>query len=480
LSNNKGKMAVTRNRNKATGSGNSGQRQPPRQGNGQNNGAQGDQNATQNGNNPAGNAPVLDALDPQVLQNTNALLMQLLQQQVDSNQGRAVAPNVANLLQMMQARQPASAVVAPENVNNAQNSGNAKRKPAPNAANQAQLQEELVIAQAAKRHKAAKEKGQSQMEVFIKAGIKKDLWRGVKMAYGEKQQREVAALCLKVLNLSDFKGNSLDVKKRVIAWIDTYFGVVTKEINEHRGYVQTQIRGFVLKYMQANNGYFPPSELLLACLERKIDLNNEDQVQVFELYWDNLLSKAAGNKHDWSPAHSHYVRITDGAPPNNPNSLYITPSTEAFLVAVIESNEERWAETYRQKQANPGKQIAFFPTWKDNTREPPTESADGKIVYVYGDEFLGKYTEANKGQTRNPGWTKKGRNRFKALMALNKAAREKPETLALEQAFLNRLRAKYNLTCRNKEEEDRNKRRKNKNKKEVVEEEESEGEWDEI
>ena len=93
---------------------------------------------------------------------------------------------------------------------------------------------------------------------------------------------------------------------------------------------------------------------------------------------------------------------------------------------------------------------------------------------------MGKYTDQNKGQTRNPGWTKKDRTRFKELIALNKAARAKPKTLALEQEFLNRLRAKYNLTCSNKEEEDRNKRRKNKNKKEVVEEEESEGEGDAI
>jgi hypothetical protein len=230
--------------------------------------------------------------------------------------------------------------------------------------------------------------------------------------------------------------------------------------------------------MEANNGYFPSSAMLLACLERKIDLEKAADAQFFEVYWDGLLPKTTGNKHDWSPAHSHYVKITDGAPPNSPNSLYITPSTEAFVVAVIESNEERWVETYRQKQANPGKTIAFFPTWQDETQEPPTQSDDGKTIYVYGDQFLGKYTDQNKGQTKNPGWTKKGRDRFKELIALNKAARAKPQTLALEQEFLNRLRAKYNLTAPNKEEEDKNKRRKN--KKEVVEEVESEGEWDAI
>jgi len=101
----------------------------------------------------------------------------LLQQQVAGNQGQAIAPSMANLLQMMQARQPETALVAPKNVNNAQVSGTAKRKTAPNAANQAQLQEELEIAHAAKRHKDAKEKGQSQMELHIKAGIKKNLWR---------------------------------------------------------------------------------------------------------------------------------------------------------------------------------------------------------------------------------------------------------------------------------------------------------------
>jgi endonuclease/exonuclease/phosphatase family metal-dependent hydrolase len=463
-------MVVTRNQNKAAGNGNSVQRQPPRQDNGQNNEAQG---------NSGDNAQVLGAMDPQVLQNTNALLMQLLQQQVAGNEGQAIAPSMANLLQMIQARQPETALVAPENVNNAQVSGTAKRKTAPDAANQAQLQEELEIAHAAKKHKEAKEKGQSQTELHIKAGIKKDLWRGIKLAYGERQQRNAALLCLSVLNYSDYKGDSREVKERKNAWVDTYFTVVAREINEHRGYVSTQIRGFFLKYMEANNGDFPSCELLLACLQRNIDLNNPVHAQVFELYWDSLLHKAAGNKHDWPPAHSHYVRITDGAPPNSPNSLYITPSTEAFLVAVIESNEERWKETFRQKQANPGKQIAFFPTWKDNNTVPPTQSADGKIIYVYGDEFLGKYTDPNKGQSKNPGWTKAGRDRLKALIALNKAARAKPETLALEQAFLNTLRAKYNLTCRTKEEEDRNKRRKNKNKQEVVEEE-SDGEWDEI
>ena len=434
-----------------------------------------------NGNNSNANAPGLNALDPQVLQNTNAMLMQMLQNQVAANNGQPANANMANMLQMMQASMAGSAHVAPETNNNARNAAAPKRKAAPYAPDEGQLANELEIAKAAKMHKDAKTKGQSQMEVLIKQVIKRDVWRAVKLAYGEKKQRKAAELCLSALNLRDFQGNSNEVKKRRQDWVDNYFRVVTGQTNEHRGYVQTQIRGAALKYMEANDGNFPPVEKLLACLERKIDLDNEEDAKVFEVYWDTLIPKAAGNKHDWNTAHSHYVRMCDGAPPNKPHSLYVTPSTEAFLVAVCESNEERWAETYRQKQLNPGKQVYFCPDWDPKKGEPPLVSADGKYVYAYGDKFFGKYTDANKGQSRNPGWTKAGRDRLIELAALNKEARAKPQTLALEQAFLDKLRAKYGLTCHSQEEENRNKRRKNKKAKVVEEEEEEdEGEWDQI
>jgi hypothetical protein len=339
----------------------------------------------------------------------------------------------------------------------------------------------LEIAKAAKRHKDAKKSGMSQMEILIKHIIKSDVWRGVKLAFGVKNQKQAAGLCLTALNLKDFQGDSDEVKKKRQEWIDHYYGVVTRETNEHRGYVQTQIRHAVLKYMAVHGGNFPPSEKFVACLERKLDLDSEADYHVFQLYWDTLIPKAAGNKHDWNTSHSHYMRMCDGAPPNNPESLYVTPSTEAFLVATLESNEERWAETYRQKLAHPGQKVHFFPTWDYKKGQPLTESPNGEYVYVYGDQFLGKYTDSNKGQTRNPGWTKAGRNRLKELAALNKAARANPENVAFEQKFLDKLRAKYGLTCQTQDEENLNKRRKNKKTKEVdEEEEESDGEWDQI
>lgn len=84
-------------------------------------------------------------------------------------------------------------------------------------------------------------------------------------------------------------------------------------------------------------------------------------------------------------------------------------------------------------------------------------------MHCYGPSFQGRHTNARAGQDPYSGWTNEGIQTFNALAIANKTARQKPETLALEERFLAELKQELGLVADSAEEERRNKRRKGKN-----------------
>ena len=403
-------------------------------------------------------------------------------------------PVAANLLQALQVIQasglslgaptPGVAAAASLPTSNAAllealNSATAKRKLATPDDDSSDLKAQMKNDSARRKAKQAKKNAPKEMNALITSTVKAQLWKGVKIPYGTNQQEKAAEMCLDAMNLEGFQGNSPKEKEDRAEWILTYMPKVTTAINNQRSYVQKQIQKSCFKWMDSHSGKMPEMSKLLACMERKVDITKGNGWEYALFYWDELIPHAVGNRHDWNEAKRYYFTMSKAAPPNKPDKPYVTPSTEAFALACIESNHTRWAAVRAKQLENPGRNYSVKSKYEKDEPEE-TQSKDKKTWYLNGEKYMSKYTNPLQGQDPNPGWTKQGRDRFKELCKLSKEAREKPTSLTKEEEILNKLREVNGIEGKTIEEERKLKRRSDNSKKAAMELEEEEDDFDEI
>jgi hypothetical protein len=331
------------------------------------------------------------------------------------------------------------------------------------------------------KHKKAKKKGkeidEDETPRLIRECIHKHLWALSKFVNGEQSQDKVAAKCLELLNIKEFNGQGEQYDADRAEWIKAYGPGVTAQLNTHRSYVQNRCREACIRWMDNHEGTLPSEELLLKCLERKIDLKNDDEVAVMKWYWDDLLAMAAGNAEDWNVDKRHYVLLSTGAPPKNPESPYITPSTEAIAMTFIDNNRTRWPALFAAKQLYPkAKEIRARAKVHEGTEEFTWyKGRVGGVLLCNGEKYLTKYTETAAGQQEFTGWSKAGRDYNVAKKALNEKARKAKGTKKFEQAILDMIRADNDKTAASALEERNAKRRKSGKAKAPIVEDDDDG-----
>lgn len=232
----------------------------------------------------------------------------------------------------------------------------------------AQMKAELAVVRAKKRSK----KGATEMENLIDDTVKAKLWASAKIVSCARQREKVAGECLDLMDLEEYQGDDPETKANKEEWVTAFGPKVVKFLNKHRSYVQTNINKACVKWMDKNNGELPSKAELEAIINRTCDPNDNTQWPLIKWYWDEALAAAAGNKADWHTDHRHYLTISKAAPPKNPDAVYITPITEAYLVACIESNRDKWTEMYRIKNMD---EYSDVEKWKPNQKV--TKDADG-------------------------------------------------------------------------------------------------------
>ena len=123
------------------------------------------------------------------------------------------------------------------------------------------------------------------------------------------------------------------------------------------------------------------------------------------------------------------------APPYSPKRPYITPQTEAFAVVMIKNCCTKWPLLLKEKQKSKAP-VHYM--------KGPVTKSHANLNYIditAKPEFMGKYSSFDAGQQHFGGWKMEGIKHYKELVALNKEACSKPETLVLEKEILDRLRA---------------------------------------
>jgi len=198
-------------------------------------------------------------------------------------------------------------------------------------------------------------KAKKGMENLIRDVVRNHLFRIIKFIPNLEVQKIAVKKVRKWLNFSAMRGDSLEAQQLADEFDEANGSLVTRLLNEHRSYVTSQVKEVMHKYFLAHNNTLPTPEELVALLTRDFEVQgpepglNEDDYAQLRWYITEFLPKACGNQADWGPDHHLYMTVQKGAPPKRPKRLYVTSTTEAFGVWVVENNREAWPAQWAAK-----------------------------------------------------------------------------------------------------------------------------------
>lgn len=286
------------------------------------------------------------------------------------------------------------------------------------------------------RKKGYDKRNQGYADLVVKK-TKRELWRTVKFLSNEETEIAATERCLDLMNIREFmltndKGKDVVIKQKRSDFVATYRGDCREGTNEQRSYVQSQMKKVFNKTM--DNGGVPPSIAdVYKVVTRDIPLpSDSDEAQqeeherlmvIFLWYWDELLSKCAGNIY-WRDSIRRHQCISIAT---HEGKHCITSSTEAMCALMYDNCRDKWEKMYKKKQADP---TAKLPKKKD---DPET------------DELSGKYSDAQSGQAKYGGWNSEGLEKFQLVVGQVKAARKTEKSAQLEQICLDMVRHRYKI-----------------------------------
>ena len=203
---------------------------------------------------------------------------------------------------------------------------------------------------------AQKNHAKKEMLLLIKDGVKHGLWRRIKIIESPEVRRQAALFLLAILNFLSMEGDSIEAKKLQDGWLRVYETFVCKLLNEHRSYVQQRLKLVVYAWYKKHDNTMPPMDLLLALIRRDFALQagppaalSEEDYDVLSWWITQVLPIAAGNQCDWGAEHYQYMTVQEGHYPDNANKLYVSDSTEAIAVWIIENNYTCWPAQWAAK-----------------------------------------------------------------------------------------------------------------------------------
>jgi hypothetical protein len=230
-----------------------------------------------------------------------------------------------------------------------------------------------------------------------------------------------------------------DRKVAQAKWVNDNTEVVRKMYNNQRNYVQGQIRDLMVKALY-DGKTVPNTKQVQKIVERNESfLKTEEGREMFDFYWDHLLMKVGG-RENWNQHIRHHKTISAAYHPRTPGGRVfecMSSKLEAFVLVVFENCYKKWEYIAEEKKTNGWNHVC------DDKHE----------------KMQTLYTSSKGGQQQWGGWTKEGRDVFKAYADANKAARKTKASKRAEQACLTRLRIHHKLEGPDKKEPKKKKRK---------------------
>ena len=201
-----------------------------------------------------------------------------------------------------------------------------------------------------------------------------------------------------------------DLKQAQADWVAAHQKTIRLAFNEYRNYHQSQAKK-LWEYTNNIADFDVPNEQEVEAVAKRQGLTDKDpnperMRQVFVWYWDSFLPIIASNKR-WGKGKRHYNCLSTARPNNDPaETLYVTPSDEAYAVVVWENYAPFWTWKAEIKAAK------REPTQED-LKDPRSEPA---------------YTKPKGGVAEWGGWSKEGRKRYRTLLEEIKVTKGEPDS----------------------------------------------------
>ena len=275
------------------------------------------------------------------------------------------------------------------------------------------------------------------IQVLVRDTIRDQIWRTVKFISSDQQVKMLTTLTLKKTGFSNkFEEDGKKLTKEGEEWVEEHSAFCLSQLCILRSYCQNLMKDTCIQWMKDNKvNELPSLEELMKIIRRDPDCDKE----LFVWYWDVFIEKCTASAKVWNEKIKHFGLISTHAPPNAPGNVYITPSTEAFGVLVMENCRTRWPKLMEVKGTS-SKPIRYY------SGDVAPKSAGKEYVNVKTDpEYMGKYTKVDAGNKKFGGWTQEGLLLYKNLVKDNKIGRAKDTTTKLEKEILDMIRKKHNV-----------------------------------
>jgi len=209
---------------------------------------------------------------------------------------------------------------------------------------QVQIAEKVKKARTNRSHKSTGSEGDDdllkEMKEMIAKAIDDPVFAVMKFSKGDSSRDRLAAYVLLY-----GKPNHGMTQKECDDWHQQFSRCCGAELNRHRSGVQTAIKREMRAICKAKT----PHEMVSVakwekCLKRDLDATDEDDLMLFEAYYDQIITKATGATERWNASHRGYFCLCNGHPLNKKGEFdyCVTPETEACACLALKGNWNCW------------------------------------------------------------------------------------------------------------------------------------------
>jgi hypothetical protein len=250
-------------------------------------------------------------------------------------------------------------------------------------------------------------------------------WGKIKFVQNHEEQLIAAKIMWKHGELQKIFAESKPLTKQMrMDFLKTYSDYIRQIIFDKRSYATAEIKKWYTKRWKAGKPTLSLEDLV-NCLARKIQ--NEDQMDKFMIYWDELLAKHVGSSK-WKDNTKYYNTICGALRSDCEATVpLVTPQDEAFLVLSTENHLQRWDDEFNKRKEEDKK------------------------------DHNGLYTSTKTGQNQYGGWSEQGLEKFNHYVQINTNARNDANCEQVEKDCLQKLREKQGIVASNAEEHIRQK-----------------------
>ena len=172
------------------------------------------------------------------------------------------------------------------------------------------------------------------------------------------------------------EANTTKEKQHKIVWINTYTPHMHPIVNARRSYIQSQCKLACFNYYKKHKT-MPALDDILRCCKREINLEDGEDVELFEWYWSDIACKFSANAHfscvpmiysnfaiysfrtakvvghdQWGTQSKYYSIMSEATIDPKSDKTLFTASTEAYIYIMVDNCFEKWqamAEYYENE-----------------------------------------------------------------------------------------------------------------------------------